>query len=235
MGLECVGPCNRVDVDAVLRAFQDQRPAEVTFYPYVSTKSTIRVRNGRLLIRLSDHMEDAGARVQEGVMAVLLGKLHGKVPAGLKHHVAAYQHWLNGENAESTRRSSRQSRGSKKINPIGDHRSLLESYLRVSMEMDLTIEAPKLSWSERPTRRRFGHHDPDHDCIVISRTLDDARVPEFVLDYVLYHELLHIVHPPRVGRTGKRVIHHKEFREAERRFPQQKEADGWLSKLAQAR
>lgn len=235
MCLEPKGACANVDVQEVLAAFGDDRPVQVTFYPYVSTKSTIRVRDGKLLVRLSDHMEHAGPRVQEGVLAVLLGKLHGRVPASLKHHVATYQNWLNGPAAEQTRRDSRRERGGKRINPIGTHRSLLESYLRVTMEMDLILEAPKLSWSERPTRRRFGHHDPDHDCIVISQTLDDPKVPEFVLDYVVYHELLHIVHPPKIGSTGKRNIHHKAFREAEAKFPRQRDAEEWLTRLARSR
>lgn len=224
-----------VDGASVMAAFGDDRPLDVSFYGYVSTKSTIRVRDGRVLVRLSDHMEDAGPRVQEGCLAVLLGKLHGKVPASLKHHVAGYQHWIHSEPAEARRSESRKERGGKRINPAGTHRSLLESYLRVTMEMGLVLDAPKLSWSERPTKRRFGHHDPDHDCIVISQTLDDPKVPEFVLDYVVYHELLHIVHPPKIGATGKRNIHHKAFRDAEAQFSKQKEAERWLTRLAQRR
>lgn len=218
-----------------MKAFGDDRPLEVSFYPYVSTKSTIRIRDGVVYVRLSDHMETAGPRVQEGVLAVLLGKIHRKNPASLKHQVAAYRNWLNSEGAEETRSESRRDRGRKKINPVGHHRSLLEAYLRVAMEMDLIVEAPKLSWSEKPTRRRFGHHDADHDTIVISQTLDDPKVPLFVLDYVVYHELLHIVHPPKIGSTGKRNIHHKAFRVAEAKFPRKDEAERWLTKLSQAR
>lgn len=235
IALECDYLCIIVDVQGVMQAFGDDRPLEVSFYPYVSTKSTIRIRDGVVHARLSDHLENAGARVKEGVLAVLLGKLHRRNPASLKHQVIAYHNWINSEKAEETRRESRRERGSKKINAVGRHRSLLESYLRVAMQMNLILEAPKLSWSERPTRRRFGHHDADHDTIVISQTLDDEKVPMFVLDYVLYHELLHIIHPPKIGSTGKRNIHHKAFRLAEAKFPRKAEAEGWLTKLSQAR
>lgn len=207
----------------------------LTWYPYVSTKSTIRERDGRLRVRISDHLRDAPDEALRGLFAILLGRLH-RLPAHRldADDVAAYRAFVDGEQATERRARSRRTRGRKHLDPAGEHRSLLESYLRVTLEvgLDLPDGPPRLSWSKTRSRRRFGHQDPDHDCIVISRVLDDPEVPAFVLDYVVHHELLHIVHPPRQGSGGKRIVHHKAFREAEARFPRRDEAERWLERLA---
>ncbi len=208
-----------------------KRPV-VSFYPYVSTKSTIRQRDGRLAFRLSDHLRDAPDAALEGVLEVLLARLKG-LPEPATESTRAYREFLHGEKAESRRKKTAAVRGRKHINPVGAHRSLLESYLRVSLDMDLHVpDAPRLSWSPTRSRRRFGHHDPAHDCIVISRVLDDPKVPSFVLDFVVYHEMLHIALPPKQGSGNKRIVHHKAFREAEARFPRRDEAERWLARLA---
>lgn len=55
--------------------------------------------------------------------------------------------------------------------------------------------------------------------ITISRAYDGADVPIEAVSGVLFHEMCHIAFPPRPGRGGKRMVHHKEFRMAERQFP----------------
>ncbi len=209
----------------------------VAFYPYTSAKSTIRIRDGRVLFRLSDHLRDAPDAAIRGVAGVLLVRLF-RLPDGRldRDEVRAYRLHVDSDKLRSRRRETAGARGRKHMDPIGDHRSLLESFLRVSMDMNLALpDAPKLSWSRTRSRRRFGHHDADHGVIVLSRVLDDPKVPEFVLDFVVYHELLHILHPPLMGSGGKRMIHHRAFREAEARFGQRAEAEAWLQRLASAR
>ncbi len=216
----------------------EARPApHVAFYPYTSTKSTIRERDGRLYLRLSHHLRDAPDGVLRGVSGILLCRMRGISEKRLDTgDVAAYHAHLEADKVRARRASDKQASGRKHIDPIGTHRSLLESFMRVVLDMDLALpHAPKLSWTKTRSRNRFGHHDSDHNAIVISQVLDDADVPEFVLDYVVYHELLHIMIPPRMGAGGKRIIHSKEFTQAERRFPQWREAEAWLSALASGR
>ena len=55
--------------------------------------------------------------------------------------------------------------------------------------------------------------------ITISKAYDGTDVPKVAVAGVLFHEMCHIAVPPRPGRGGKRMVHHKEFRVAERRFP----------------
>lgn len=222
------------DVHEAIAGSAADPPPVLSYYPYVSTKSTIRERGGRLHLRLSDHLLDAPEPVTRGLFAILLARLRRRrIPPVLQEAEAAYERYVAGEDITARREASRRRRGRKRLDPLGEHRSLLESYLRVIMETGLALpEAPRLSWSPTASRRRFGHQDAAHDCIVISRVLDDPDVPEFVLDYVVYHELLHIAHPPVMGTGNKRIVHHKTFRQAEARYPQRKEAEAWLTRLA---
>lgn len=81
------------------------------------------------------------------------------------------------------------------------------------------------------TGRKFGHYDAIRDAIMISSTLDRGDVPEFVVDFVVYHELLH----KKLGgvwRNGRREAHTDEFRAEERRFAHFDEAEKVIRRLA---
>jgi hypothetical protein len=202
----------------------------ISFYGYANGTSTVREREGRLRFRLSQRLEGAPDEVLEGVVALLLSKIKRlPLPAQEKQAVRAYQHYLETAPQKGPP-------GRKHIDPVGAHRSLLESYLRVSLDMGLSLpKTPTLSWSKTVARHRFGHWDPEHNAVVISQVLDDAKVPEFVLDYVLYHELLHILHPSKMGSGTKRIVHSAAFRRDERKFPHWQEAEKWITKLARRR
>jgi hypothetical protein len=209
--------------------------ALVSFYPYANGTSTVRERDGRIRFRLSDRLAGAPDLVLEGVVAVLLCRFLG-LPDNRAdpEAVRAYREFLNDERHDRADQPAR--RGRKHIDPVGAHRSLLESYLRVSLDLGVSPpRIPTLSWSKTVSRHRFGHWDPDHNAVVISQVLDDPGVPEFVLDYVLYHELLHIVHPTRMGSGTKRIVHSAAFKRDERRFPRWKEGEEWIRKLARRR
>lgn len=217
----------------------------LSWYPYVDTKSTVRVRGGRIHVRISDHLEDAPDHVLEGLLGILLCRLD-RVPEAKAGPalVSAYEAYVHGDKMDTRRGDSRRDRGRKHLDPAGEHRSLLESYLRVMLQMGLRFSSdpddslpapPILSWSKTESRRRFGHYDKDHGCIVISRVLDDPKVPVAVLDYVVYHELLHLLHPVQYGEGGRRGVHSKTFLTDEAKWPDQKECEAWLTRLASRR
>ena len=94
-----------------------------------------------------------------------------------------------------------------------------------------TLDRPVLHWSEVLTARTFGHYQPARDHLMLSSTLDDPQVPEYVVDYVMYHELLH----KRLGmvlKNGRRISHDATFRAAERLFPQHRQAEKVIGELA---
>ena len=93
-----------------------------------------------------------------------------------------------------------------------------------------SLARPTLGWIQRVSRRLLGHYDPAHDAIVISRLLDSPRIPAYVVEYVLYHEMLHVKHPA-VYRSERRCVHTPEFKREEKRFPQYAEANRFLARL----
>lgn len=87
---------------------------------------------------------------------------------------------------------------------------------------------PKLMWNRVLTTSRMGHYDLFRDVVMVSITLDAPDVPEYVVDYVMYHELLH----KQMGVTinnGRRNVHPPEFRAAERRFQQYAQARAFIN------
>ena len=59
-------------------------------------------------------------------------------------------------------------------------------------------------------RSILGHHDHIYDSITISKTLDSKDIPEWFVEYILYHEMLHIKHPARLI-NGRRYYHTSAF------------------------
>jgi predicted metal-dependent hydrolase len=99
---------------------------------------------------------------------------------------------------------------------------------------DGELAKPTITWSQRRTRRILGHHDRVHETITISKSLDSAEVPQWFVEYILYHEMLHIKHPAKI-MNGRRYYHTGAFRSDERRFPHYDNAQRWLERVSRLR
>jgi hypothetical protein len=75
------------------------------------------------------------------------------------------------------------------------------------------------------------HYDPSHHAIILSRVLDSARVPRIAVEFVMYHEMLHIRYPVRHSASARRCVHTPEFKRAERLFDGYAEAKSLLNAL----
>jgi len=93
------------------------------------------------------------------------------------------------------------------------------------------LQRPQIGWSTRGWRRQFGCYDPGPNHILLNRRMDRPGIPQFVVEYVLYHEMLHVKHPTR--RSGCSLVSHsREFREEEKRFTEFARARRILDHLA---
>ena len=114
----------------------------------------------------------------------------------------------------------------------GIHHDLAASFDRVNNTyFQNGITRPRLAWSQTFTSRKFGHYDRMHDTVMVSASLDRSDVPELVVDFIMYHELLH----KKLGvvwNNGRQSIHTQDFQQEERRFARYDEARGFLKKLA---
>ena len=114
----------------------------------------------------------------------------------------------------------------------GVFHDLAASFQRVNATyFDGRMPQPTLRWSKRVTGRKFRHYDSHADCVEVSSTLDAARVDSYVVDFLVYHELLHKKHGG-VWQNGRRRMHTPAFRRDERRFREYDAAEAALRKLA---
>lgn len=207
---------------------------DVRYYPYAGLNHTIRLRSGRVYVRLSDIFKTAPLGVHMALAFILVAKL-------LRRRAPVFYEKVYRDYActpETLRASdlARRHRGRKMVSTAqGRYYDLSRMFARLNRRyFDGQIEEPTLTWSQRRTRTILGHHDGVHETIVISKTLDSADVPEWFVEYILYHEMLHIKHPARLI-NGRRYYHTKPFRAEEQRFPHYAEAQQWLDRIAHQR
>ena len=92
------------------------------------------------------------------------------------------------------------------------------------------LARPRMAWSSESARNRLGHYDPAHNAIVISRVFDQSGVPRYAVDYIVYHEMLHLKHPVSLNGS-RRSVHSREFQAEERQFPELEAARNFLRAL----
>jgi len=118
------------------------------------------------------------------------------------------------------------------VSPRGEHHDLTTIFEQLNEKyFSRQLERPHIAWSSRAWRRQFGCYDPGPNQIVLNRRMDRPGVPQFVVEYVLYHEMLHVKHPTR--RSGCSLISHSpEFRAEEKRYEHFRAARKFLDRLA---
>jgi predicted metal-dependent hydrolase len=221
----------------VFRQLEPGRPTpevEVRFYPYAGLNHTIRLRSGRVHVRISDIFRDAPMNVHRALAFILVSKLLRRRTPQVHDHT--YREYAFSPHVQRASDITRRRRGRKQLTTArGAHYDLERLFDRVNRRhFDGELQKPTLSWSPRRTRRILGHHDPVHDTIVISKTLDSPEVPEWFVEYILFHEMLHIKHPARLIR-GRRFYHTKAFRAEEERYPYFQQAQDWLDAFTRNR
>ncbi len=207
------------------RVFRHLRPRtavpsiQVRYRQYANANSRIRLAGDSLTVDISDLLKDAPAPVQEALAHILLAKLYRKELDG--RFVAQYRRYLNRSDVRRSLRQVKQTRGRKTIlAPTGHHFDLVELFEAINLRYFNGLMArPELGWSVRPSRTTLGHYDPSHHVIVLSSILDHASAPRLVLEFVMFHEMLHLQFPTE-HRGARRCVHTREFKAAERAFQQ---------------
>ena len=212
----------------------DMAAIEVRFYPYAGLHHTIRVRAGRVFVRLSDLFQAAPPEVIRALAFLLVARLLScKAPREQERIYRSYAY-----SPELLRASdiARRQRGRKVISSAnGQVYDLERIFAKLNRRyFDGAIERPVLTWSKRPARSILGHHDAVHETITISKILDSREVPEWFVEYILFHEMLHIKHPARIV-NGRRYYHTTAFRAEEQSFPRYQHAQEWLDHVVRKR
>ncbi len=202
----------------------------VEFYPYANLMHTIRLREHTAYVRVSDLLRAAPLAVLEAAAAILLGRLYRQRPA--RKQIEIYRNFsLAGGTRRSLARARRARAQIVKLGPRGKFHDLARVFAKLNEKyFQGHLAQPALGWSSRAWRRQLGCFDPALNQIVINARLDHQQVPAYVVEYVLFHEMLHVKHPIRAASCGLQA-HSREFGREEKQFAQYERARRFLDRL----
>jgi hypothetical protein len=207
---------------------------EVRFFRAAGLRHSIRIRSKRVYVSLSEILKDSPPEVLRALAWILVARLLGKrVPT---IHDRVYREYSLTPDVRRSADLARLERGRKMISSAqGEVYDLDRMFAKLNKRFfEGAIPKPTITWSQRRTKRILGHHDQVYNSITISKTLDSTDIEDWFVEYVLYHEMLHIKHPARLI-NGRRYYHTNAFRLDERKFPHYAEAQRLLERLMRSR
>jgi predicted metal-dependent hydrolase len=117
------------------------------------------------------------------------------------------------------------------IRTAGQHHDLRAIFKRLNAHYFTRPIRAKITWgmaARRSERRSImvGSYSVEDRLIRVHPVLDRAEVPEFFVEWIVFHEMLHAKHPIRkIG--GRRCFHPPAFLDEERCFAQWEQAQRW--------
>ena len=200
---------------------------DIIFYPYIGLHQSIRMRDGKAYVRLAELMADAPLAVQRALAFILVAKLmRRKVPKAadqLYRDYTTQAHMLD-RSEESRKKRGRKVVGSSK-GKVYDLDTMFTQLNERYFQNEL--QKPILVWTKRKNRSFHGKYHPTDHAVFINKRLDSPNVPAYIVEYILYHELLHIKHPIQIV-NGRQRKHTREFNRDEKKFPYYEQAEKWL-------
>jgi predicted metal-dependent hydrolase len=202
----------------------------VEFFPFANVNNTVRLREGRVKARLSDMLQGAPTAVLRAIAHILLAKMYRKPIARME--AQRYRRYVTSRALLSRAEQVRSLRGRKQI---ASARGKVYDLDAIFDELNIRyfwglLARPQMTWSRIHARASLGHYDPAHNAIVVSQVFDSPRVPRYAVEYIVFHEMLHLKHPVKV-RNGRRSVHSREFQEEEKLFPHLQAAKAFLKTL----
>ena len=202
-------------------------PIEVRFYPYIGINHTIRVRNEKVFVRIAEICRAMPPNAQKALAFILVAKLlQKKVPPKARQ---IYSDFIKTQEIRDKAHENKKTFGRKIITSAqGNYYDLDEIFDDLNETyFKNSLPKPVLTWSSRKTFRILGHHDSAHETVVVSCSLDDRKVPKYIVEFVVFHEMLHIFHPT-IHQNGRRYNHTPVFRRNEKKFRYFEEAERWI-------
>ncbi len=191
---------------------QCRRPVRVVFTDNTSTMIAVD-RSPSYRVRLHHMFAGASEKVLNALAIYMKWPRHKASNAALSEYITQNSHLVR-------KRSPKK----KKTQTHGRHFDLKEIYKHLNAEHFAgTVKMP-ITWGRpyRGLRRssiRFGCVEPETGTIRINPALDRAFVPQFFVEYIVFHEMLHCQVESRRTPSGRMMSHHAEFRRREREFP----------------
>jgi hypothetical protein len=203
----------RLSLRRLVPAFQ------VEFRAFAGLRSTILLRNNHARVRISDVLDEAPPLVFEALAEILLAQLFRRRPS--REARECYMAYVFKPAVRRRIDEARRRRGYKRLlDPAGRHFDLEEIFDDLNRRFFRSkFSRPRLGWTPRRSRTILGHYDSAHRTISVSRWLDSPSVPRYLVEYLVFHEMLHMRHPV-IRRGHRRIIHSPQFLAEEKKFPQ---------------
>lgn len=201
---------------------------ETEFFPSVGANHSATLEDGTLRVRISDLFTDAPLEVLENVAMILLSKLYRR-KIDTQHHEDYRRYTLSHRMVERSRQVRAERGRSQPTTPArGRHYDLDPLFDAINSDyFEGTLPKPQLSWTQRTARTVLGRYDFEQNVIFVSRALDSDGVPSHVVEYILFHEMLHVKHGTEI-KNLREIAHTPEFRREEKRFAHYDLAQKWL-------
>jgi predicted metal-dependent hydrolase len=201
---------------------------QTEFFPSAGANHSATLEEGVLNVRVSDLFHDATPDIFETLATILLSKLYKKKID--PEYNRKYRRYTMSEPMLERSRHVRSERGrrTRTTGSGGRHYDLAPLFEDINAQyFESSLRKPELSWTGRKTRSVMGRYDFDQDVIFVSKSLDTGEVPEYVLRYILFHEMLHVKHGTEI-RDDREIVHTSEFRREEREYEFYDAATAWL-------
>lgn len=220
--------------DVFDRVFRRLRPGDhsprfhASFRAFTGLRSVIHIKGkNNVQAELSDLLTEASPLVLEAIAEILITRVFRLRTS--REARECYKAWANSPAVVRRVDEIRRERGRKRLLlPRGRHFDLTRVFDDLNRRFFAGQIGPvRIGWSPNRSRTMLGHYDDSHRTITITRWLDGPRVPRYVVEYLVFHEMLHARFPVE-RKNHRRVVHSAAFCAAERSFPDYARAARWL-------
>ncbi len=172
--------------------------------------ANIRMTQQEITLNMSRKWKGVSADIQKGLMQELLVRLFKTKRQTI--HMDLYHHFIKSLSTVAPRTQS--------------HPVLEQSFTRINEQFfSGMLEMPNLRIGNGVNR--LGTYEYATDTVTISKILMHN---EELMDYVMYHELLHKKHQ-YTAKAGRHAHHSTKFKQEERKFPNAEQLEQELNKL----
>jgi len=211
-------------------------PMSLTLTDNTRSMITVRWKNGSCAVRLHQMFLDAAEDVLRA-LAAFIRRPCVRQKHLLRAFIRSHERMIRPARVPEKPKGSR-------LRPEGKHVDLRACFQKLnevhfSGRLGCAITWGTRKRGRRPRSIRLGSYCTDKRIIRIHPVLDSPAVPAYVIEDVLYHEMLH--HELGMVRSNGRLLsHHREFKAKEKAFPHSARAREWIRKniswlLTQAR
>jgi hypothetical protein len=203
---------------------------KIEYRPFSGLRSNIALQGNRARVRISDILAEAPPIVLEALAEILLTQLFRRRPS--EEARECYMAYIYDPAVRRRVDEARRTRSRVRLLPArGRHYDLTEIFARLNHRFfNGELSSCRIGWSTRASRSVLGRYDPAHHAITISKNLDSESIPLEIVEYLVFHEMLHI-RIPLERRGSRRVVHSRAFHEAEKAFPHYRRVRERLKKI----